>query len=72
VAVGETNLPNRAEGRVQELIYLGDHIRCRMNVLGYDDFIVKVPNTAGHAALARGDTAIVAWHTEDARALDAA
>ena len=72
VSVGESNLPNRAEGRVQELIYLGDHIRCRMSVLGYDDFIVKVPNTAGHAALAKGETAVVAWHTEDCRALDAA
>ncbi|SDZ92732.1 ABC transporter ATP-binding protein [Rubrimonas cliftonensis] len=72
VTVGESNLPNRAEARVQELIYLGDHIRCRMSVLGYEDFVVKVPNTPGHAHLAAGETTTVAWHTEDCRALDAA
>ncbi len=71
VTVGASDLPNRAEGRVQELIYLGDHIRCRMSVLGYEDFIVKVPNTANHAHLKRGETAVVGWHTEDCRALDA-
>ena len=39
------------KGRIQELIYLGDHIRCRMTVAGNDDFIVKVPNTADHLGL---------------------
>jgi putative spermidine/putrescine transport system ATP-binding protein len=72
VTVGATHLPNRAEGRVEELIYLGDHIRCRMTVLGNRDFIVKVPNTAGHAPLAEGETVTVGWLTEDCRALDAA
>ena len=72
VTVGDDSLPNTAQGRVEELIYLGDHIRCRMSVLGYDEFIVKVPNTARHAALAEGETATVGWLTEDCRALDAA
>ncbi len=72
VVVGADGLPNRAEGRVEELIYLGDHIRCRMSVLGQDEFIVKVPNTGGHAPLAEGRTAVVGWRTEDCRALDAA
>ena len=72
VSIGDSSLPNRAEGRVEELIYLGDHIRCRMSVLGHDEFIVKVPNTPDHAMLAEGETALVGWRTEDARALDAA
>jgi putative spermidine/putrescine transport system ATP-binding protein len=29
------------KARVEELIYLGDHIRCRVNVVGVDNFIVK-------------------------------
>ena len=32
------------KGRIEELIYLGDHIRCRMTVAGNNEFIVKVPN----------------------------
>ena len=62
---------NRFPGRVAELIYHGDHIRARMALLGHDDFVVKVPNRAGHVDLRVGDTVEVAWRAEDCRALDA-
>ena len=61
---------NTTEAKVLELIYLGDHIRCRMNVHGNDDFIVKVPNAADHAMLQVGQSTHVGWMTDDARALD--
>jgi putative spermidine/putrescine transport system ATP-binding protein len=57
-------------GRVEELIYLGDHIRTRMSVAGHPDFIVKVPNNAGHHQLKEGQSADVGWDAEDCRALD--
>ena len=57
-------------GIVEELIYLGDHIRSRMNVCGHNDFIVKIPNSANHAELKPGDKVQVGWKAEDARALD--
>ncbi|MDX1717798.1 MAG: ABC transporter ATP-binding protein [Anderseniella sp.] len=57
-------------GRVEELIYLGDHIRTRMSVAGHPDFIVKVPNNAGHHELKEGQTTTVGWQAEDCRALD--
>ncbi|MGI9465325.1 MAG: ABC transporter ATP-binding protein [Aestuariivirgaceae bacterium] len=63
-------VPNILDGRIEELIYLGDHIRTRMTVAGHDDFIVKIPNTYGHQALAEGSTAKVGWNTADCRALD--
>lgn len=72
VLIGDENAPNLLSGKVVELIYLGDHIRCRMEVAGHDDFIVKVPNSASHAALKVGETTPVGWLTEDCRALDAA
>lgn len=72
VVIGDPSAPNRMDGRVVELIYLGDHIRCRMEVAGHDDFIVKVPNSHAHAALTVGETTPVGWVTEDCRALDAA
>jgi putative spermidine/putrescine transport system ATP-binding protein len=71
VEVGDTK-PNKAEAHVEELIYLGDHIRCRMTVSGHDEFIVKVPNAAGHKHLSVGETCTLSWETEDCRALDAA
>ncbi|MDP7626126.1 MAG: ABC transporter ATP-binding protein [Rhodospirillales bacterium] len=62
--------PNVFEGLVEELIYLGDHIRTRVNVCGHDDFIVKVPNASGHTQLAEGSPVKVGWTIDDCRALD--
>ncbi|MBE9556755.1 MAG: ABC transporter ATP-binding protein [Proteobacteria bacterium] len=67
----EGSVPNVFEGTVEELIYLGDHIRSRVNVCGHDDFIVKVPNASGHAALVEKTKVKVGWEFEDCRALDA-
>jgi len=63
-------LPNIFSGKAEELIYLGDHIRTRFTVLGHDDFIVKIPNSAVHAHLKEGDTVNIGWNAEDCRALD--
>ena len=61
---------NTTEAQVKELIYLGDHIRCRLNVHGNDEFIIKVPNAAGHKHLVVGETTKITWDAKDARALD--
>ena len=62
---------NQVQGDVKELIYLGDHIRARLDLCGNDQFIVKVPNAAHHSHLAEGESVSVGWHSEDCRALDA-
>ncbi|MDH3231774.1 MAG: TOBE domain-containing protein, partial [Alphaproteobacteria bacterium] len=67
----EGSVPNVFDGTVEELIYLGDHIRTRVNVCGHDDFIVKMPNASGQAALVERATVKVGWKKEDCRALDA-
>ena len=63
--------PNVFEARVEELIYLGDHIRTRVSVCGSHDFIVKIPKAHTHARLAQGETVRIGWSMEDCRALDA-
>lgn len=70
VRIGDPGAPNVATAQVLELIYLGDHIRCRLDVHGNDEFVVKVPNAADHAVLQVGAQTHVGWVTEDARALD--
>lgn len=62
---------NIFEATVLELIYLGDHMRCRMNVCTIDDFIVKVPNTYTNVSLNKGDIVKIGWQAADCRALDA-
>jgi putative spermidine/putrescine transport system ATP-binding protein len=66
------SVPNVFDAEVLELIYLGDHMRTRVRVCGHDDFVIKVPNAAGHQHLRVGETVPVGWHAEDCRALDAA
>ena len=58
------------EAKIEELIYLGDHIRCRMNIAGDDQFIMKVPNTSGHLGLEIGTSLQIGWQNNDCRALD--
>jgi putative spermidine/putrescine transport system ATP-binding protein len=70
VTFGPETRANSTSAKVLELIYLGDHIRCRLDVLGNDQFIVKLPNGAAKVPLAVGETTHVAWAAEDARALD--
>ncbi len=65
------SLPNVFQAQVEELIYLGDHIRTRVNVCGTDQFIVKIPNAHEHARLQEGANVTVGWEIDDCRALDA-
>ena len=62
---------NIFEAEVLELIYLGDHIRCRMNICKNDDFIVKIPNDHTSNPLNKGDVVTVGWQITDCRALNA-
>ena len=60
---------NVFEAEVLELIYLGDHIRCRMSICKSDNFIVKIPNDYTHDSLNKGDVVTIGWQVKDCRAL---
>ncbi|MDD9858679.1 MAG: ABC transporter ATP-binding protein [Gammaproteobacteria bacterium] len=62
--------PNRFEGRVEQLLYLGDHMRIRVSLCGHDDFIVKVPNASMHPGLNAGNSMTFGWAPENCRALE--
>ena len=62
--------PNRFSGRVAEFIYLGDHVRIRMEVCGKSDFYIKQPVAELDSALAVGDLVPLGWQVEHVRALD--
>ena len=62
--------PNVFDAQIEEMIYLGDHIRTRATVCGRSDFIVKIPNASHHAVLKAGDIVKFGWSVEDCRALD--
>ncbi len=62
---------NNFKAKIEELIYLGDHIRTRASVCGDDEFVVKIANTSALAAIKVGTEVSFGWKAEDCRALDA-
>jgi len=66
----DSSFENSFEAKVKELIYLGDHIRSRVEVCGNDQFIVKVPNSYKGANLKEGASVKLSWKASDSRALD--
>ncbi len=67
----EAAFDNRFQAEVREVIYLGDHLRTRLEVCGNDEFIIKTPNAKGFPSLRPGQTVEVGWSSRDCRALDA-
>ena len=70
VDINLANADVKLRGRIAELIYLGDHIRARLEVAGHANFIVKVPNKVGHEHVAEGREVDISWKAADCRALD--
>ncbi|MDN3650110.1 ABC transporter ATP-binding protein [Reinekea marina] len=71
IRIGEQATENVTQAKVLELIYLGDHIRCRMRVHGDDQFIAKIPNSPESPRVMVGQEVNIGWAAADCRALDA-
>ena len=69
VNLGQDKNENNFKGMVKELIYLGDHIRARLEVCGNDEFIVKIPNE-GNLNINENESIDLTWSADDIRALD--
>jgi putative spermidine/putrescine transport system ATP-binding protein len=63
---------NVFNAKVEEVIYIGNSTRARLNTCGSSEFIVTLQNSAEGRQLARGETIRVGWRAEDCRALDTA
>ena len=61
---------NEFEATVDDVTFLGDHLRIRVTVCGQSDFIVKIPNVVGHGAVLEGDRIRIGWTSTDSRVLD--
>jgi len=64
------SVPCRFDARVEELIYLGDHMRVRVDVCGHNDFVIKVARSESAPQLEIGQTIPIGWKSHDCRALD--
>jgi putative spermidine/putrescine transport system ATP-binding protein len=64
------SLDNTVTGRIEEMIYLGDHIRIRMSVAGNPEFIAKVRNRGQKREMREGQDIKIGWAASDCKALD--
>ena len=62
--------PNCFEAEVEDIIFMGDHLRIHAVLFGGSQFIVKIPNIIGHGGILPGDTVTLGWLVTDCRALD--
>ena len=65
--VAET-LTNRALLRVEDVSFLGDHLRVRLSGEKDEEFLAKLSNQGEFSRLNRGDIVPIGWRPEDARA----
>ena len=63
-------MDNSHKGKIEEVIYHGDHTRVRLNLLGNNEFILKVPNSSANLDIKLGNEISIGWDSADARALD--
>ena len=66
----EEKMDNKFIGKIEEVIYHGDHTRVRLNLLENKEFILKVPNSSARIDIKLGNDIKVGWNSFDARALD--
>ena len=70
VFLGE-KFKNKVYAKVEQLIYHGDHIRCRLSINQNNDFIVKISNSNNKKDISVGQKVVLSWDTKDCHALDA-
>ena len=66
----DEKMDNSHKGKIEEVIYHGDHTRVRLNLLGNNEFILKVPNSSANLDIKLGNEINIGWDSADARALD--
>ena len=59
---------NEFEVDVEDMAFLGDHLRVQTSV-GGKSFVLKIPNIVGHGGVLAGDRVRIGWTTTDCRAL---
>ncbi len=60
---------NVFDAKVEDVVFMGDHLRLNVTTCGVRNFIIKIQNIVGHGAVLPGDKIQVGWAALDCRAL---
>ena len=66
----DSKMDNNHKGKIEEVIYHGDHTRVRLDLLGNKDFILKIQNSSARMDIKPGNELTIGWNSQDCRALD--
>ncbi|MFC3395486.1 ABC transporter ATP-binding protein [Brenneria rubrifaciens] len=69
-AANVDSLAQQVKARIQQFIYLGDHVRMMTEVAGQPQFMVKLPASEIQPHWTTGSEVTLSWHPEHLRALD--
>jgi putative spermidine/putrescine transport system ATP-binding protein len=69
LSIGDNPSEAHLPGVIEELIYLGDHIRIRLTVAGNSNFTVKISNRMLNPLFVKGCAVTVHWKASDGRAM---
>jgi len=58
-------LANQLSAQVAEVIYLGDHLRMRLSLIGAGEVMAKMPTASASPALVPGASVVAGWGAED-------
>lgn len=70
IEISPASAHNQIRAHIEEVIYLGDNIRIRINISGRNNFIVKVTNKQNQDALTIGSEVTIGWQTQGCRAFE--
>ncbi|MDR3434153.1 MAG: ABC transporter ATP-binding protein [Rouxiella aceris] len=60
----------QVKAKIQQFIYLGDHVRMLTEVAGQGNFMVKMPASQVHADWTPGSDVMLSWQAKNLKALD--
>ncbi|MDE0645485.1 MAG: ABC transporter ATP-binding protein [Gammaproteobacteria bacterium] len=60
---------NEFNAVVDDIVFMGDHLRLSVTTCGIKNFIIKIQNIVGHGGVLPGDTVRIGWAALDCRAL---
>ena len=73
VGVGDPpgRFANEFEATVDDITFLGDHLRVNLSIGEIKDFVAKIPNVTGQGGVLEGDRVRLGWAALNCRALEA-
>jgi spermidine/putrescine ABC transporter ATP-binding subunit len=69
ITLGGVGCENRVSGLVEEVVFLGDYIRCRLTISAGVSVLIKHPSHQPDDALQVGNHIEIGWRTKDTRIL---